>query len=129
VNPSPAVLIVDDFTDALEMYEEYLKFHGFRIVTATNGADAIAIAALERPAIVFMDLSMPSMTGAEALKILREDPAMRAVPIIALTAHALANERAMALRDGFDEVISKPCLPDDLLATVQRLLASERPAP
>jgi CheY-like chemotaxis protein len=54
-------------------------------------------------------------------------PAFRTVPIIAFTAHALEDERVNALRDGFDEVISKPCLPDDLVAAIDRLLAREVP--
>jgi CheY-like chemotaxis protein len=124
--PGPLVLIVDDFDDALEIYAQYLTFKGYRVLTATNGADAIVAARVHRPALIFMDLRMAVMTGTEAMLLLRSDPAFSRVPIIALTAHALEEERVEALAAGFDEVIPKPCLPDELTAAVDRLLAINR---
>jgi two-component system, cell cycle response regulator DivK len=120
---SPLILLVDDFDEALDMYREYLEFRGYRVATARSGQQAIDVAATERPALIFMDLRMPRMSGTEALHLLRNDPTFSAVPIIAFTAHALEDERRHALRDGFDEVISKPCLPEDLVAAVDRILA------
>jgi two-component system, cell cycle response regulator DivK len=120
------VLIVDDFGDALEIYQEYLTFKGYRVLTASSGAEAVELARAERPGVIFMDLRMPFMTGAEALAILRRDPTFGSVPIVALTAHALADEKQTALAAGFDEVIAKPCNPDDLIAAVERLLARTR---
>ena len=120
------VLIVDDFGDALEIYHEYLTFKGYRVLTATNGADAVTLARAERPGVIFMDLRMPAMTGTQALAILRSDPTFTTVPIVALTAHALADEQRAALAAGFDEVLPKPCNPDDLVAAVDRLLARTR---
>ncbi len=90
------------------------------------GREPIDVARRERPALIFMDLSMPHMTGAEALKMLRADPSFRAIPIVALTAHALDSEREAAILAGFDEVIAKPCLPDDLVAAAARLLGEWR---
>lgn len=123
---APLVLIVDDFDDALEIYEQFLTFKGYRVATASDGPTAIAKARALRPALIFMDLRMASMNGTEAMRLLREDAAFSLVPIVALTAHALDCERAQALADGFDEVISKPCLPDELAAAVDRLLAVPR---
>jgi CheY-like chemotaxis protein len=124
----PAILLVDDFSDTLEMYEEYLTFRGYRIVVAGSGQQALDVARAERPALIFMDLRMPNMTGTEALRLLRDDPSFSTVPVVALTAHAFEDERATAILDGFDEVIVKPCLPDELLAAVERLLAQGRQA-
>jgi two-component system cell cycle response regulator DivK len=122
----PVILLVDDFTDALDMYEEYLTFHGYNVVTADNGARAVALARTSPPSLVFMDLRMPNMTGDQALRHLRADPSMSSVPVVAFTAHALEEERVAALAAGFDEVLPKPCLPNDLLAAVERLLKSPR---
>ena len=119
---SPLILIVDDFEDALEIYSEYLSFKGYRVVTARSGAEGIARARETHPSLIFMDLRMAHMTGEEALAILREDPSFAMVPIIAFTAHALESERRLALEAGFSELIPKPCLPDEFLAAVERLL-------
>ncbi len=118
----PLVLLVDDFPDALEMYEEYLQFKGYRVVTATDGPSAIEIAISQRPALILMDLQMGGMTGTQAMQALRADARFTVVPIIAFTAHALEEQRVAALNAGFDEVLSKPCLPDVLASVVDRLL-------
>jgi CheY-like chemotaxis protein len=122
----PLVLIVDDFDDALEIYEQYLTFRGYRVMTAKSGAEGVTMARVHHPAVIFMDLRMPELTGTEAMQLLRRDAAFNAVPIVALTAHALYEEKVKALAAGFDEVIPKPCLPDELMAAVDRLLASAR---
>ena len=119
----PMIMIVDDFEDARDIYREYLTFKGYEVVLASNGFEAVQLARSDRPSIIFMDLRMPGMTGAEALQELRSDEQLRGVPIIAFTAHALEAERVGALLDGFDEVIAKPCLPDELLAAIERLLS------
>jgi len=125
-DPRPLIMIVDDFDDALDIYGTFLDFHGFNVVTATSGADAIRLARQTCPALIFMDLRMPEMTGAEALAILRQDPAFADVPVIAFTAHALEEERVSAMQLGFTEVVPKPCLPDDFVTIVKRLLAARK---
>lgn len=122
------ILLVDDFEDALEMYADYLTFRGYRVLKADNGQAAIEAASTEKPALIFMDLRMPYMSGTEALHRLRADPTFSDVPIVALTAHALEDERLSALVAGFDEVIPKPCLPDELVAAIERLLVEGRSA-
>ena len=108
------------------MYEEYLRFRGYSVVTASSGAQAVDLARTTRPALILMDLQMGGMTGTEAMQILRADPAHSDVQIVALTAHALDGDRRAALAAGFDEVLPKPCLPDDLVAAIGRLLAGTR---
>jgi len=126
VSPSQSlILIVDDFDDALEIYQQYLTFKGYRVIVAHSGAEALTMARTQRPAMIFMDLRMPHMTGTDALHALRADPTFQQVPIVALTAQVLDHERAAALEAGFAEVISKPCNPDDLILVVERLAQRE----
>ena len=119
---APVILLVDDYDDALEIYATYLTFHGYRVQTARNGREAVdAIEAL-KPALVLMDLRMPVLDGTEALHRIRRLPQFAHLPVLALTAHALDDERDAALAEGFDAVITKPCLPDELLNTVRFML-------
>lgn len=120
----PVVLLADDFDDAREMYAEYLQFAGIDVVTAASGEEAIRLAIDRRPDLILMDIRMPGMTGTKAMRTLREHPDFRPVPIIALTAHALHEERAGILAEGFDAILSKPCLPDELLAEVRKSLGN-----
>ena len=122
----PLILIVDDFDDALDIYEQYLTFKGYRVVTARSGREAIDVARTRMPAVILMDLSMAVMTGTEAMRILRSDATFSDVPIVAFTAHALQDERQAALHAGFDDVVAKPCLPDELVTAVTRLLTTPR---
>ena len=126
--PSPnqaLVLIVDDYADALEIYQSYLTFKGYRSITASSGTQALELARDQRPAIIFMDIRMPIVTGTDALRELRRDPTFEKVPIVALTAHALEDERIAALEAGFTEVLPKPCNPDHLIDTIERLLLKD----
>ena len=118
----PLVLIVDDFDDAREIYETYLTFRGYRVLTASSGQECLDIASRECPSVVFLDVRMPELTGVDTIHLLRVNPAMALVPIVALTAYALEGERLELLAAGFDEVIAKPCLPDDLETALIRLL-------
>jgi CheY-like chemotaxis protein len=121
-----SILLVDDFEDGLEMYQEYLTYRGYRVFAARNGEDAIVMARVHRPDVILLDIRMPGMTGTDALRVLRSDPSFQHIPIVALTAHALDGERVAALRAGFDDLIPKPCLPDQLAMAVERMLATPR---
>ena len=121
---SPLVLLVDDFDDGRELYAEYLEFRGYRIVTAGSGAEALTVARLpDRPALILMDLRMFGISGLEAMRVLRADSEFADVPIVAFTAQAMDNEREAAIVDGFDAVITKPCLPDELAALIDQYLS------
>lgn len=108
------------------MFREYLTYRGYQVILARNGEEAIAQARLHRPDVILLDIRMPVMTGTDALRVLRADPSFQRVPIIALTAHALEGERRAALAAGFDELIPKPCLPDQLVLRIERILATAR---
>ncbi|HEY3162412.1 MAG TPA: response regulator [Vicinamibacterales bacterium] len=123
-----SILLVDDFEDGLDLYQEYLTYRGYRVIVARNGEEAVAQARAHSPDLIMMDIGMPLMTGTEAMRILRTDPSFGRVPIVALTAHAMEDERAAALAAGFDELIAKPCLPDELALAVERIMAATRQA-
>lgn len=116
------VLIADDYADACEMYALFLRMHGFDVVTAADGVEAVDVARRHRPDIVLLDIRMPRMTGTEALQELKADPTFATTPVLALTAHALPEERENALRAGFDAFISKPILPEALAEQLESIL-------
>ena len=120
---------MDDFEDALEIYQLCLTVSGYRVITATGGADAIALTTTHHPSLVLMDLSMPHVNGTDALRAIRSDPPCAHIPIIALTAHALEQERQEMFARGFTDVIAKPCLPDELILAVEKLLGAAQQEP
>ena len=105
----PSVLVVDDYLDGREMVAEYLAFRGFIVAEAGDGIEALELARQLQPEIVLMDLRMPGMDGWEATRRLKRDPKTCHIPIVALTAHALAPEINTARQAGCDAVIAKPC--------------------
>ena len=118
----PLVLVVDDYQDAREMYAEYLSFSGFRVAEASNGLEAVEKAFSLRPDVILMDLSLPGMDGWAATRQLKTDERTRAIPVVALTGHALAGASDGARQAGCDAFVTKPCLPDELVVEVRRML-------
>ncbi|HEX5108199.1 MAG TPA: response regulator [Vicinamibacterales bacterium] len=118
----PLILVVDDYQDAREMYAEYLQFSGFRVAEARNGNEAVDQAFALKPDLILMDLSLPGMDGWEATRRLKADESTRHIPIVALTGHALAGASDGARKAGCDSFVTKPCLPDDLVVEVRRML-------
>ena len=118
----PLILVVDDYQDAREMYAEYLQFSGFRVAEAKNGNEAVEQAFALKPDLILMDLSLPGIDGWEATRRLKADEATKRIPIVALTGHALAGASEGAKRAGCDSFVTKPCLPDDLVVEVRRML-------
>jgi two-component system, cell cycle response regulator DivK len=118
----PLVLIVDDVEHGREICSEYLQFRGFRVATAADGQEALDLAFELLPDVILMDLSLPKIDGWEATRRLKNDDRTRAIPVVALTAHALASAHDKAMEAGCDSVVTKPCLPKDLEAEVRRQL-------
>src|SRR5881396_1873257 len=118
----PRVLLVDDYPDAREMYSEYLEFCGFEVVEAGNGMEALQRAADENPDIILMDLSLPVMDGWEATRRLKADPRTAGIPVVALTGHALAGISEGAKKAGCDASVTKPCLPEELVREIRKVL-------
>jgi CheY-like chemotaxis protein len=119
---TPLVLVVDDYQDAREMYAEYLSFSGFRVAEASNGLEAVEKAFLLQPDVILMDLSLPGMDGWAATRQLKTDERTRRIPVVALTGHALAGASDGARQAGCDAFVTKPCLPDELVLEVRRVL-------
>ena len=118
------VLYVEDNDDNVYMLKMRLELlDNFEVIVAENGEKGCAMALSERPDIILMDLEMPVVDGWEATRRLKADPQTRAIPVIALSAHALAGSREKALAAGCDEFDTKPVEFDRLVATMRRLLA------
>ena len=122
----PLILVVDDYQDARETYAEYLQFSGFRVAEARNGNEAVEQAFALKPDLILMDLSLPGMDGWEATRRLKADERTSHIPIVALTGHALAGASEGAKKAGCDSFVTKPCLPDDLVVEVRRMLGAAR---
>jgi CheY-like chemotaxis protein len=120
----PRVLLVDDYPDAREMYTEYLQYSGFDVVEAGNGMEALQRAVDAAPDIILMDLSLPVMDGWEATRRLKADQRTASIPVVALTGHALAGISHGAKAAGCDAFITKPCLPEDLVKEIRKILGS-----
>jgi CheY-like chemotaxis protein len=121
--PARKVLIVDDFEDNRAMYAEFLRYSGFEVIEASDGAQAIEQATAMTPDVIVMDLSLPVLDGWEATRRLKGDPRTRHIPVVALTGHALEGHSQGAREAGCDWFLAKPCLPETLLNTLNELLS------
>ena len=125
----PLVLVVEDYQDAREMYSAYLQFSGYRVAEASNGIEAIEKTRELMPDIILMDLALPKKDGWEATQELKADARTQHIPIIALTGHALTGHSERARQAGCDAFVTKPCLPDALVAEIQRMLSKSNTDP
>jgi CheY-like chemotaxis protein len=118
------LLLVEDNEDNRIIYSTVLRHLGYTVVEAEDGAQAISLARSVKPDLILMDISIPEVDGWEATRILRRDPATSTIPIIALTAHALADDRVRATEVGFDAYLAKPIEPRAVVAEVRRWLGN-----
>jgi len=119
----PRVLYVEDNDDNVYMLKTRLELEdGFEVLVAGDGAQGLATAAAERPDLILMDLNLPVVDGWEATRRLRADSGTRGIPIIALTAHAMAGDRERALAAGCDEFDTKPIDLERLLEKIRAVL-------
>lgn len=102
------ILIVEDNDKNLKLARDLLRFHGFETIEATNAEDGIALAQERRPDLVLMDIQLPGMDGVSALQDLRRDKGTGAIPVVALTASVMKEDRERFDRAGFDGFITKP---------------------
>ena len=121
------ILIVEDNELNRDMLSRRLVRKGFEVLLAVDGATGIAVAAAERPDLILMDMSLPLVDGWEATRRLKADQALRGIPIIALTAHAMATDRDKALAAGCDDYDTKPIELPRLLAKIDALLFARVP--
>ena len=118
----PKLLIVDDEPANIELLARRLTRRGFEVVSATSADEGIARAVSEKPDVVLMDIKMPVVDGFEATRRLKAKAETRAIPVIALTAHAMQEDRDQVIAAGADEYETKPVDLDRLLAKIQGLV-------
>lgn len=112
------ILIVEDNMDTYELVRFILEKNGYETFLAMNGRDGVNAASKQRPDLIIMDLSMPEMDGWTATRLIKGNAQTTAIPLIALTAHALPGDRQRAFDAGCDEYVTKPMDLLDLLETV-----------
>ncbi len=116
------ILLVEDNEMNRDMLSRRLARQGYEVVLAQDGARGVAMATEERPDLVLMDMSLPVLDGWEATRRLKSDPATRVIPVIALTAHAMAADKEKALAAGCDDYDTKPIELPRLLDKITQLL-------
>ena len=125
----PTILLVEDNEMNRDMLSRRLERKGYRVVLAADGLRGVEMAASHAPDLVLMDMSLPVLDGWEATRRLKAAPATRHVPVIALTAHAMAGDRERALQAGCDDYDTKPIELPRLLGKIEALLGGSAAAP
>lgn len=119
------ILIVEDNERNRRLLRDLLQAHGYATVEARTGEEAVALAPNERPQLVLMDIQLPGMDGIATLHALRAEPATARTPVVAVTAHAMKQDRERLLAEGFDGYLEKPIDVRELPALVARYLAAD----
>ena len=117
------ILLVEDNEMNRDMLSRRLERRGYQVLLAVDGAEGVRVAGAEAPDLVLMDMSLPVVDGWEATRQLKASAATRHIPVIALTAHAMAGDRDKALEAGCDDYDTKPVELPRLLAKIETLLA------
>jgi CheY-like chemotaxis protein len=120
------VLLVEDNEMNRDMLSRRLIRRGFQVVFAMDGQQGVDLARSERPDIILMDMSLPVIDGWEATRRVKADDATRSVPVIGLTAHAMAGDREKAIEAGCDDYDTKPVELDRLIAKIERLIGAAK---
>jgi len=121
----PKILLVEDNEMNRDMLSRRLTKRGYEVLLAVDGAQGIAIALSEAPDLVLMDMSLPVMNGWDATKALKDKAETRAIPVIGLTAHAMAGDRDKAIAAGCDDYDTKPIDLVRLLEKIEALLPAK----
>ena len=122
------ILLVEDNEMNRDMLSRRLQRRGYEMLIAVDGESGLALTRSDAPALVLMDMRLPGMDGWEVTRQLKADPATRAIPVIALTAHAMAGDREQALAAGCDDFDIKPIDLDRLLGKIEALLGGKAKA-
>lgn len=115
------ILVVEDVDFNRDLVVQLLEDQ-YQVIEAVNGQEGVSIAEKEKPDLILMDLSLPVMDGWEATRILKADPELQFIPVIALTAHAMKGDQKKALAAGCDDYLAKPLDEDELLSKIERHL-------
>lgn len=125
----PLILIVEDDPNSRKLLRDVLGTVGYETIEAETAEEGLRSARDCLPALILMDIRLPGMSGIEALRLLREDPRTRAIPVVAVTASVMQAQKAQALDAGFDGLEQKPVSVAALLATVRRILGERNALP
>lgn len=125
---SITILLVEDNEMNRDMLSRRLERKGYRVVAAHDGGHGHDLAHSEQPDLILMDMSLPVMNGWEVTRLLKADPATRHIPIIALTAHALATDKVKAIEAGCDDYDTKPVDFGRLQEKINNVLAEKKPS-
>jgi two-component system cell cycle response regulator DivK len=117
------ILVVEDQEDNRQILRDLLGNAGYEMTEAENGQDGVAAATEQRPDLILMDIQLPIMDGYEATRRIKANPALKNIPIIAVTSYALSGDEGKALAAGCDAYVTKPYSPRQLLAKVKEFLA------
>jgi two-component system cell cycle response regulator DivK len=121
--PPKTILVVEDNDLNIRLFRDLLEMHGYNIVLAQEGAEAPKLVRLHRPDLIVMDIQLPGMSGLEVTKWIKEDDALKAIPIIAITALALKGDEQKIREAGCDAYIAKPMSTSNFLKTIERFLS------
>ena len=124
----PKILLVEDNEINRDMLSRRLERRGYQVAIALDGEQGVSMAGLEPPDLILMDMSLPVLDGWEAARLLKAAPETRAIPIIALTAHAMVGDREKAIESGCDDYDTKPVEFQRLLEKIETILAKETPS-
>ena len=119
------ILIVEDNDKNLKLVRDVLQVKGYRTLDTTTAEEGIKVAVEKKPDLILMDIQLPGMNGIEALKVLRADPATSAIPVIAVTASVMQQDRTLITEAGFDAYVSKPISIKEFLEAVNKALAGK----
>ena len=117
------ILIVEDQDDNRRILRDLLTHAGYELIEALNGPEGVRLAGAERPDLILMDIQLPVLDGYDTTRRIKADPALRAIPIIAVTSYALSGDEVKAREAGCDDYVTKPFSPRALLAKVREHLA------
>ena len=126
--PAFTILLVEDFDDTRLMMKMWLGKHGYRVVEAETGEQAISVAQREQPDLILMDMMMPGLNGLDATRRIREYQALRRTPIVAVSAYGADEYRMLAIDAGCNEYVPTPFDPQELADLIESLIASREPA-
>jgi two-component system, cell cycle response regulator DivK len=124
---SKRILVIEDQEDNRQILRDLLTSADFEVIEAVDGEAGLAAAATHRPDLILMDIQLPILDGYEATRRLKADAALQAIPVIAVTAHALNGAEDKARAAGCDAYIAKPISPRQLLAKIREYLSSPAP--
>jgi len=122
---SNRILAVEDQEDNMQILRDLLVNAGYEMIEAENGEEALAAVATQRPDLILMDIQIPIIDGYEVTRRIKADPALRSIPIIAVTSHAIGGGEEKARAAGCDDFVAKPYSPRQLLVKVRQHLGED----